>query len=200
MEELQLPSCFTRIRATLYFITPSAFRTAFGGSAPRGGSLLSLCDPERSRARVTGRLHVTSRGGYASRGGWELSDGLWLGSGGPGTAEEAPEGGRDASPAAGQSAPGSVSPPVAASRSPRPSSSSARPGPALLSLPGPFPPQTRERPRWCFCSWAPDLWSPRRGQLCRLGCWAGLPSVPCPGRPSMGVRTLSALTAPGPPG
>lgn len=78
--------------------------------------------------------------------GQELTDGLWLDFDGPGTAEEASEGGRDAEPAAGQSAPGSVSPPRPASLSPRPGAARAR-RPARLPFPAPFLPPSEEAPR-----------------------------------------------------
>lgn len=106
------------------------------------GATPSLCSRERAGAWSPEEAGDVTRD-YASRWRRELPDGLWLNLRGPGTAEEAPKGGRDAQPPAGQSAPGSVSPPRPAFLSPRPGTARAR-HPSGHPIPAPFLPSIEE--------------------------------------------------------
>lgn len=81
-------------------------RTQHPGFRPEGATL-SLCSGESAGAWSPEEAGDVTRD-YALRWRRELTDGLWLNLRGLGTAEEAPKGGRDAQPPAGQSAAGSM--------------------------------------------------------------------------------------------
>lgn len=128
-------------------------RTQHPGFRPEGATL-SLCSGESAGAWSPEEAGDVTRD-YALRWRRELTDGLWLNLRGLGTAEEAPKGGRDAQPPAGQSAAGSVSSPRPAFLSPRPGTARARhpsrhPSPPPSCLPS-------RRSTGCFCSWVRDF-------------------------------------------
>lgn len=121
---------------------------------PPEGATRSLCSRERAGACHRKR-RVTSRGlRVALEAG--LTGGLWLNLRGPGTVEEAPKGGRDAQPPAGQSAPGSVesAPALPSSRpapaQPAPATRHGTPSPPPSCTPSPPPSRTPSPPPSCL--------------------------------------------------
>lgn len=158
VKELHLPSRYPELRDSPAAITraPSAQRS---GARPEGALRFPSEAPGVATPPTPEPCDVTRT--YAPRGGGVVGPPP-PGSGGPGAAEEASEGRRDASPGAGQSAPGSVSPPRPASPSRRARGHLLHPAGPCAALPRPFPCRSSEEaplvsvPGWLVCRLAED--------------------------------------------